>query len=107
MRHLPGYAVWGLCALLVVGASSLGQDPPPDPGPTDEQEALATVDSLRTAIGLETRAYHHLELGKTYEKMDRRGDAVEQYRRALEAPRADPFDPEYKRGARAHLSELE
>ncbi|MEF8866797.1 MAG: hypothetical protein V5A20_13650 [Salinibacter sp.] len=264
MRHLPGYAVWGLCALLVVGASSLGQDPSPDPGPTDEQEALATVDSLRTArefraalarldelsrrvdetvqvlwrqsilwsdlakasdsearaltfnrqaldvaetavetdathawahvaksvaagrmatmtnsnresirlsrevkehadralaldselgaayhvrarwhrevgdlnfvqrlvvktvygglpdastaravedfrtaIGLETRAYHHLELGKTYEKMDRRGDAVQQYRRALEAPRADPFDPEYKREARAHLSELE
>lgn len=65
------------------------------------------VEDFKTAIKLETRTYHHLELGKTYRDMGRLDDAREQLRIALDVPPADPFAPEYKRDARQLLDELD
>lgn len=64
------------------------------------EQAIA---DFQKAIDLEHRTYHHLELGKTYAKMGRKGPAREALKAALDAPWADPFDPEYKRDARKHL----
>lgn len=64
------------------------------------------VRDFQTAIALEDRAYHHLELGKTYLVLDRPQAAQEQFRKAIAAPRADPFDPEYKQEARRLLDAL-
>lgn len=61
------------------------------------------VADFKTAIALEQRAYHHLELGKTYLATGRPEAAREQFRKALGAPRADPFDPVYKQEARQLL----
>ena len=64
------------------------------------------VRDFQTAITLEKRAYHHLELGKTYLELGRPDAAQKQFRKALAAPRADPFDPEYKQEARRLLDAL-
>lgn len=64
------------------------------------------VRDFQTAIALEDRAYHHLELGKTYLELGRPEAAREQFRTAIATPRADPFDPEYKREARRLLDAL-
>jgi tetratricopeptide (TPR) repeat protein len=64
------------------------------------------VRDFQTAIALEDRAYHHLELGKTYLAMDRPDAAREQFHKAMAVPRADPFDPEYKQEARQLLEAL-
>jgi len=64
------------------------------------------VRDFQTAIELEDRAYHHLELGKTYLVLDRPTAAREQFRKAIAVPRADPFDPEYKQEARHLLDTL-
>lgn len=65
------------------------------------------VDDFQRAIELETRSYHHLELGKTYRKMGRTDAAREHLQTAVDAPWRDPFDPEYKQEARRLLLELE
>lgn len=75
-------------------------------GGLPEASLEQAVADFRTAIELERRAYHHLEIGKTYEKMGRTEAAREALQAALDAPYADPFDPEYKREARARLSGL-
>ncbi len=64
------------------------------------------VRDFQTAIDLEDRAYHHLELGKTYLVLDRPTAAREQFRKAIAVPHADPFDPEYKQEARRLLDAL-
>lgn len=64
------------------------------------------VQDFKRAIALESRAYHHLELGKTYARMGRTPAAREELRAALQTPRADPFDPEYKEEARRRLADL-
>jgi len=64
------------------------------------------VRDFQTAIALEDRAYHHLELGKTHLEMDRPDAAREQFRKAVAVPYADPFDPEYKQVARQLLDAL-
>ena len=64
------------------------------------------VRDFQAAIALEDRAYHHLELGKTYLELDRPDAAREQFRKAIAIPRADPFDPEYKQEARQLLDAL-
>lgn len=65
------------------------------------------VRDFQEAIRLETRTYHHLELGKTYRQMGDRDAARRQFRIALSIPRADPFNPEYKREARKYLAKLD
>lgn len=62
-----------------------------------------SVEDFRTAIQLENRSYHHLELGKTYEVMGRTDAARAALEAALDAPWADPFDADYKREARERL----
>lgn len=65
------------------------------------------VEDFQRAIELETRSYHHLELGKTYRKMGRTEAARAQLKTAVDAPWRDPFDPEYKQEARRLLVELD
>lgn len=65
------------------------------------------VQDFQRAIELETRSYHHLELGKTYRKMGRTEAAREQLQTAVDAPWRDPFDPEYEQEARRLLLEME
>jgi len=66
----------------------------------------AAVDDFQQAIALESKPYNHLELAKTYLKMDREAEARSQLRRALDTS-GSPFEDEHKREARALLSELE
>lgn len=75
-------------------------------GGLPEASLEQAVADFQTAIDLERRAYHHLEIAKTYEKMGRTEAARDALQAALDAPYADPFDPEYKREARARLSGL-
>lgn len=65
-----------------------------------------SVADFQQALDLETRTYHHLELGKTYRKMGRPNAAREQFRAALAAPSVDPFAPEHKAEARTLIDEL-
>jgi tetratricopeptide (TPR) repeat protein len=64
------------------------------------------VSDFQTAIELESKIYHHLELGKTYLRMDRPHDARPHLRTALRLPPSDPFAPEYKAEARELLEEM-
>ena len=64
------------------------------------------VENLRRATELEQRAFHHLELGRTYMEMRRHEDARREFRKALEAPHADPFDSRYKQEAQELLDRL-
>jgi len=65
------------------------------------------VQDFRRAIALEDRAFHHLELARTYLKMDRSSDARAELKAALSVPNQDPFDPRYKEEARRLLDDLE
>lgn len=64
------------------------------------------VQDFKQALKLENNVHHHLELGKTYLKMDRPDAAREELKAALERPSSDPHDPMYKKEARELLSEL-
>lgn len=64
------------------------------------------VQDFTRAIELEDRPFHHLELGKTYLKMDRPEAARREFETVLDLPRSDPFDSEYKAEARQLLEEL-
>lgn len=64
-----------------------------------------SVRNFQRAIELESMPYNHLELGKTYLRMDRDAAAREQFRTAL-ATSGSPFDAEYKREATSLLNEL-
>lgn len=76
-------------------------------GGLPEASLKQSVANFQRALTLETRTYHHLELGKTYVKMDRADAAREQFRAALEAPSVAPFAAEYKREARLLLEKLQ
>jgi tetratricopeptide (TPR) repeat protein len=65
------------------------------------------VADLKRASALETRAHHHLELGRTYLKMGETEAARAQLQIALEVPPADPFAPQNKAKARRLLTRLE
>lgn len=75
-------------------------------GLPDASFEQAVRDFLR-AIELHDEIFHHLELGKTYLKLDREDAARSQFQTALEMPLADPFDTRYKEEARELLDELE
>lgn len=64
------------------------------------------VQDFNRAIELEDRPFHHLELGKTYLKMDRPEAARREFQMVLDLPRSDPFGPEYKAEARQLIEEL-
>ncbi len=64
-----------------------------------------SVRDFQRAIALESKPYNHLELGKTYRRMDREAAAREQFQKALETS-GSPHDAEYKREARSLLRGL-
>ncbi len=76
-------------------------------GGLPEASLEQSVANFQRALKLETRTYHHLELGKTYRKMGRTDAAREQFRAALEAPSVAPFAAEYKEEARLLLKKLQ
>lgn len=65
------------------------------------------IEDFERAIELEYRAFHHLELARTYVDVSRKDDARQELQRALDAPRTDPFDPRYKSEARDLLDEIQ
>lgn len=75
-------------------------------GGLPEASAEQAVRDFRRALDLEQRAFHYLELGKTYEMMDRTEEARTAYRAALDAANGDPFASQYKGEARERLDDL-
>lgn len=75
-------------------------------GELPEASFEQSVANFQRALELETRTYHHLELGKTYVKMGRTDAAREQLRAVLEVPPVAPFAAEYQEEARRHLEAL-
>ena len=49
---------------------------------------------------------HHLELGITYEMMDKEKLAAEEYQKCLDLPKTDSDDDQYKEEARERLNDL-
>ncbi len=76
-------------------------------GGLPEASSEQAVRDFRRALTLEERAFHYLELGKTYELMDRPEEARTAYEAALEGPTHDPFAPRYKDEARERLADLD
>lgn len=65
------------------------------------------VADFQRALDLETRTFHHLELGKTYLKMGRTDDAREHLQAVLDVPPQDPFAAEYKKEAKQLLQQMD
>ena len=64
------------------------------------------VRDFRRAIELENVRFHHLELAKTYLKMDRPADARAELETVLDLPAKEPFDQRYKEEAQGLLEDL-
>lgn len=75
-------------------------------GLPDASYELAVRDFGR-AIELENVRFHHLELAKTYLKMDRPSDARESLQTVLDLPPKEPFDERYKQEAQSLLEDLD
>jgi hypothetical protein len=65
-----------------------------------------SVRDFKRAIELHDERFHHLELAKTYLKMDREGDARRELETVLEMPAEEPFDSQYAEEARTLLEDL-
>jgi len=65
------------------------------------------VQDFRRAIELEDVRFHHLELAKTYLKMDRPADARAELETVTELPPREPFGERYLKEARALLADLD
>jgi len=66
-----------------------------------------SVRDFQRAIELEDVRFHHLELAKTYLKMDRPTDARTQLEMVLDLPAQEPFAERYAKEARDLLDDLE
>jgi tetratricopeptide (TPR) repeat protein len=64
------------------------------------------VRDFERAIELENVRFHHLELAKTYLKMDRPDDARAQLQTVIDLPAQEPFAQRYKEEAQRLLEEL-
>lgn len=64
------------------------------------------VEDFKTAIQKEDGIVHHLELARTYLKMDRESDARSELQKVLAMDASDPDDPRHKRKARELLDDL-
>lgn len=64
------------------------------------------VRDFKRAIELENIRFHHLELARTYLKMDRPADAREELKTVIELPAKEPFDARYKEEAQELLEEI-
>lgn len=65
-----------------------------------------SVQDFKRAIDLEDVRFHHLELAKTYLKMERPADARTHLQRVLELPATEPFDQQYRQEAQELLDEM-
>lgn len=65
------------------------------------------VRDFERAIELENVRFHHLELAKTYLKMDRPSEARAELQTVIELPAKEPFDQRYKEEAQALLKDLD
>jgi tetratricopeptide (TPR) repeat protein len=65
-----------------------------------------SVRDFETAIRLEDKIVHHLELARTYMKMDRDEEARDHLQTALSMNASDPDDPMHKSDARDLLDDL-
>jgi tetratricopeptide (TPR) repeat protein len=65
-----------------------------------------SVRDFETAIRLEDKIVHHLELARTYMKMDREQEARDHLQTALSMNASDPDDPMHKSDARDLLDDL-
>jgi len=75
-------------------------------GGLPEASFQQAVRDFQRAIEFKNEAFHHLELGKTYLKMDRPTAAQKQFEIVLDMPPTDPFASSYRREARRLLDEL-
>lgn len=66
-----------------------------------------SVRDFTRAIELDNQRFHHLELAKTYRKMDRPKQAKEELQTVLSLPPKDAFAERYKEEAEELLEELE
>ncbi|MFB6247797.1 MAG: hypothetical protein ABEL97_04430 [Salinibacter sp.] len=64
------------------------------------------VRDFKRAIELENVRFHHLELAKTYLKMDRPADARAQLQTVIDLPAQEPFAQRYKEEAQRLLEDL-
>lgn len=64
------------------------------------------VRDFQKAIELEDTIIHHLELGRTYAKMDDEDKAKNHLQMVLDMPETDPDDPRHKADARELLEDL-
>ena len=76
-------------------------------GGLPESSFEQAVRDFKRAIELENERFHHLELAKTYLKMDRPNDARAELQTVLELPATDPFDQKYKAEAQELLDDLD
>lgn len=65
-----------------------------------------SVRDFQTAIRLEDKIVHHLELARTLMKLDREADARAHLQTALSMDATDPDDPAHKTSARKLLEDL-
>jgi len=65
-----------------------------------------SVRDFKTAIRFEDKIIHHVELARTYMKMDREQEARDHLRTALSMSASDPDDPMHKSDARQLLDDL-
>jgi len=64
------------------------------------------VRDFKRAIELENVRFHHLELGKTYLKMDQEADARAAFQAVLDLPKNEYFDDQYREEAETLLDEM-
>lgn len=75
-------------------------------GGLPESSFEQAVQNFKRAIELEDQRFHHLELAKTYLKMDRDSEAKAELETVLSLPPEDPFAGRYKKEAEKLLAEL-
>jgi len=76
-------------------------------GGLPESSFEQAVRDFKRALELEDVRFHHLELGKTYLKMDREDDARAEFQTVLDLPQKEYFGDRYKKEAETLLRELD